>query len=249
MQQPLAVATVQVSLFSTAVLLAMTRFLAYGLEISSWPFLSIAQLLLVHVVLAAGRAGPRHVATCLNFCQVLNLGRAVGDFRIEKKKIDFEFLPTYYSDTPILGGMGGGEGERQRGRERERGGGGGEKYLHQPRIDLDVQLAGRRHSQTSRLLLQRISFFIRKTLLDFILGNAEHSGASLSETLSDVPGQHSAQRRAKASDVPGQHSAERRAKMQCKRGSERCEICPGPGHFGDGHVHASHATLAYAWEL
>ena len=26
--------------------------------------------------------------------------------------------------------------------------------------------------------------------------------------------------------------------------NERCEICLGPGHFGDGHVHA---TLAYAW--
>ena len=26
--------------------------------------------------------------------------------------------------------------------------------------------------------------------------------------------------------------------------NERCEICPGPGHFGDVHVYA---TLAYAW--
>ena len=47
------------------------------------------------------------------------------------------------------------------------------------------------------------------------LGNAEHSGASLSETLSDVPGQHSTQRRAKCI------------------ANEWCEICPGPGHIGD----------------
>ena len=64
-----------------------------------------------------------------------------------------------------------------------------------------------------------------------ILGDAEHSGASLSETLSDVPGQHSTQGRAKM-------------QLQCSA-NERCEICPGPGHFGDVHVNT---TLAYAWD-
>ena len=65
------------------------------------------------------------------------------------------------------------------------------------------------------------SIFQPGVVLIFRLGNAEHSWASLSETLSDVPGQHSTQRRA----------------------NKRCEISAGPGHFGDGHVHA---TLAYA---
>ena len=45
-----------------------------------------------------------------------------------------------------------------------------------------------------------------------VLGNAEHSGASLSETLSDVPGQHTTA-----------HNGEQKCNA-----NERCEICNPP---------------------